>query len=501
MDNVHAKFYWTITKIDRAISISIPRCKERCRHLKTGKCGSLHPHHYLNGVDLHVAKIIGLKRVVWKLRTIPNRWSEGRFSVVRTAGGHHNFNLEWLGPKACTIVHSKKTDPWGVFDFFQIFWKIFQFSLFQCLEAAFVLLTFQFQVCSILGKQFSVFRAKISGLPFRPQASVPWRCASYIYQTYQRRAKASRRWLCTTTALVRCREDGRNKSEMCWHKRKFLIFFSLVKADVLFFFFLDALLLCLFGGERQDSVLRPFLASSPLSVAKVDVSEISNRLPDYFTLKNNSHEAWKCSVTRKKYVERPHTAVFRRQRLGTTPSIPWQDDSFGAKHRRLLLWSVREHHIRVVQWSAFVSTDKLWLSRLSFLGTDYSDTLVPSPTALDTRTLDRLWRGSADWTSRRRVRSTRRWGNHMHDDSRFLCDFDDVTGVSFSFSLSLSLYYCYSQKSLTYNIGSASALPIINEPRSLKMLSNKKEVLWAATHSGVQTTAAGNNTQYTMTGW
>ena len=56
-------------------------------------------------------------------------------------------------------------------------------------------------------------------------------------------------------------------------------------------FFLDALLLCQFGEERQDSVLRPFLASSPLSVAKVDVSEISNRLPDYFTLKNNSHEA------------------------------------------------------------------------------------------------------------------------------------------------------------------------------------------------------------------
>ena len=28
------------------------------------------------------------------------------------------------------------------------------------------------------------------------------------------------------------------------------------------------------------------------------------------------------------------------------------------------------------------------------------------------------------------------------------------------------------------------------------MLSNKKEILWAATHSGVQTAAAGNNTQY-----
>ena len=44
----------------------------------------------------------------------------------------------------------------------------------------------------------------------------------------------------------------------------------------------------------------------------------------------------------------------------------------------------------------------------------------------------------------------------MHDHSRFQRDIDDVTGVS----LSLSLYL--SQKSLTHNIGSASALPIIS---------------------------------------
>ena len=41
----------------------------------------------------------------------------------------------------------------------------------------------------------------------------------------------------------------------------------------------------------------------------------------------------------------------------------------------------------------------------------------------------------------------------MHDHSRFQRDINDVTGVS------LSLYL--SQKSLTHNIGSASALPII----------------------------------------
>ena len=53
----------------------------------------------------------------------------------------------------------------------------------------------------------------------------------------------------------------------------------------------------------------------------------------------------------------------RRQRLGTTP-VHVHHDHFGAKH--LLLSSVREHHLRVVQRSAFVSTDKLWLSRIRF---------------------------------------------------------------------------------------------------------------------------------------
>ena len=53
----------------------------------------------------------------------------------------------------------------------------------------------------------------------------------------------------------------------------------------------------------------------------------------------------------------------------------------------------------------------------------------------------------------------------MHDHSRFQRDIDDVTGVS----LSLSLYY--SQKSLTHNIGSASALPII------KGINAKSEIL------------------------
>ena len=46
----------------------------------------------------------------------------------------------------------------------------------------------------------------------------------------------------------------------------------------------------------------------------------------------------------------------------------------------------------------------------------------------------------------------------MHDHSRFQRDINDVTGASLSLSLS--------QKSLTHNIGSASALPIIRDSDS-----------------------------------
>ena len=67
----------------------------------------------------------------------------------------------------------------------------------------------------------------------------------------------------------------------------------------------------------------------------------------------------------------------------------------------------------------------------------------------EVRALDRL---ALRVRTRRRVGSTRRRSNHMHDHSRFQRDINDVTGVSLSLSLSLWL----SQKSLTHNIGSAS---------------------------------------------
>ena len=49
----------------------------------------------------------------------------------------------------------------------------------------------------------------------------------------------------------------------------------------------------------------------------------------------------------------------------------------------------------------------------------------------EVRALDRLG-------TRRRVGSTRRRGNHMHDHSRFQRDINDVTGVSLSLSLPLT---------------------------------------------------------------
>ena len=73
-----------------------------------------------------------------------------------------------------------------------------------------------------------------------------------------------------------------------------------------------------------------------------------------------------------------------------------------------------------------------------------------------TRALDRL-------RTRRRVGSTHRRGNRMHDHSRYQRDIDWRHR-----RLSLSLYY--SQKSLTHNIGSASVLPIIGSASALPII-------------------------------
>ena len=97
---------------------------------------------------------------------------------------------------------------------------------------------------------------------------------------------------------------------------------------------------------------------------------------------------------------------------------------------------------------------------------------VQTPNSLsNTWTLDRL-------RTRRRVGSTRRRGNHMHVHSRFQRDID-WRHRRLSLSLSLSL----SQKSLTHNIGSASALPII--PKTIG--NRKRDCAWGCAR-GINTT-------------
>ena len=130
-------------------------------------------------------------------------------------------------------VHSKKTEPWGVFDFFQMFSKIFQFSLFQCLKDAFVLLTFQFQVYSTLGKQLSFFRAKISGFAFSPTSKRSLQvCVVHIpLPRAARKGQSPMTLHCNCTGAMQRGRQQKNP-DMCWYRRGFLNFF--VKADVLF---------------------------------------------------------------------------------------------------------------------------------------------------------------------------------------------------------------------------------------------------------------------------
>ena len=263
------------------------------------------------------------------------------------------------------IVHSKKTEPWGVFDFFQMFSRYSNFLFSSVLK---MLLSFQhinFKYILPWESNFPFFARKSVVLPFHPQASVRCRCASYIYHSHVRRAKASRWWSLHCNCTGAMQRGRQQKPRNSWT-------FFFVKADVLFwkrssFVYLEE------SVDRVPSFVPSSLRHRCRSWRLMFLKSVS-RLPDYPTLKNDSHEAWKCSATRKKYFERPHTAVFRRQRLGTTPStqIFKQDDRFGAKRRRLLLWSVRERLISSATVCVRINRLKLWLSRLSFFGMDYS---------------------------------------------------------------------------------------------------------------------------------
>ena len=218
--------------------------------------------------------------------------------------------------------------------FFKCFQRYSSFLFSSVLKMLLSFWHFNFKYILPWESNFPFFARKSVVLPYHPQASVRCSCASYIYHSHVRRAKASHRWFCTAIALVWCREDDSKNSYVLVQKRiPELLFLSKQTC-----FFESAPPLSIWrraSGFRRSSL--PLLRHRCRSWRLKSVS----RLPDYPTLKNDSHEAWKSSVTRKKYIERPHTAVFRRQRLGTTPStqIFKQDDRFGAKRRRLLLWS------------------------------------------------------------------------------------------------------------------------------------------------------------------
>ena len=134
-------------------------------------------------------------------------------------------------------------------------------------------------MCSTLGKQLSLFARKSVVLLFHPQASVRFRCALHMYQSHLRRAKSQQ--------LHRDTERTTAKTPRCAGIKENPKLFLLLSKQTCFFRRTSPLII---WRRTSNSAARPFLASSPLSIVKVDVSKISNRLPDYPTLKKNSLE-------------------------------------------------------------------------------------------------------------------------------------------------------------------------------------------------------------------
>ena len=155
-----------------------------------------------------------------------------------------------------------------------MFSKIFQFSLFQCLKN--MLLSFyhfNFKFILPWESNFPFFRAKISGFAFPPTSKRSLQvCVVHIpFPRAARKGQSPMTLYCNCTgAMQRGRQQ---KTPICAGKKEdsWTFFCQSRRA------FLKALLLCLFGGERQDSVVRPFLASPPLSIVKIEVSEISKQ--------------------------------------------------------------------------------------------------------------------------------------------------------------------------------------------------------------------------------
>ena len=163
---------------------------------------------------------------------------------------------------------------------------------------------------------------------------------------------------------------------MCWYKEDSWTFFF-VKSDVLFW--KRSSFVCLEESVRVPSVVPSSLRHRCRSWRLIFLKSVS-RLPDYPTLKIDSHETWKCSVTRKKYFERPHT-----QRC--SDGSGWEQHPVPKFLNRTIVLAPNvvvfffDHYAntlfnRVVQRSqtlrSYQPTSCAWLSRLSFFGMDYT---------------------------------------------------------------------------------------------------------------------------------
>ena len=115
-----------------------------------------------------------------------------------------------------------------------MFSKIFQFSLFPCLKDAFVLLTFQFQVYSTLGKQLSFFRAKISGFAFSPTSKRSLQvCVVHVpFPPAARKGQSPMALHCNCTVVMQRGRQQKARYVLVQKRIPELLFF--VKADVLF---------------------------------------------------------------------------------------------------------------------------------------------------------------------------------------------------------------------------------------------------------------------------
>ena len=104
----------------------------------------------------------------------------------------HSF-LRLLQPSPFCSPFQKKLIPEVYLTFFKCFGRYSSFLFSSVLKLLLSFKNFNFKCVLPWESNFPFFARKLVVLPFHPQASVCCSCASYTYQSYQRRAKASRR--------------------------------------------------------------------------------------------------------------------------------------------------------------------------------------------------------------------------------------------------------------------------------------------------------------------